>query len=226
MANSKPNLKQVWPSSPFRPLFNELNRAVEDQSGFRTGDGFGVMGRSIIRTSQDWMVGYTLDGGAGAAIKSADGKKWTLGKGDALECTLEIDENDEVSIVLAKPADADEPEGAATRFTYYNPNASDITGKTLVFMNKRFGLWMPVLGGGGAIARAKCTVEIPSGSFDGPSSSGEAQIYSKDDDGNWEPSGDPVQVWCQHDMSTPVPVDGTIHIGSIQGDWYLITRDC
>lgn len=226
MANSKPNLKQVWPSSPFRPLFNELNRAVEDQSGFRTGDGFGVMGRSIIRTSQDWMVGYTLDGGAGAAIKSADGKKWTLGKGDALECTLEIDENDEVSIVLAKPADADEPEGAATRFTYYNPNASDITGKTLVFMNKRFGLWMPVLGGGGAIARAKCTVEIPSGSFDSPSSSGEAQIYSKDDDGNWEPSGDPVQIWCQHNMSTPVPVDGTIHIVSIQGDWYLITRDC
>lgn len=226
MANSKPNLKQVWPSSPFRPLFNELNRAVEDQSGFRTGDGFGVMGRSIIRTSQDWMVGYTLDGGAGAAIKSADGKKWTLGKGDALECTLEIDENDEVSIVLAKPADADEPEGAATRFTYYNPNASDITGKTLVFMNKRFGLWMPVLGGDGALAGAKCTVEIPSGTLLDPSSSGRAQIYRMNDDGEWWPHGDPVKVWCRHQMETSVPVDGTIQIGVMDGEWWLMSRDC
>lgn len=225
MANIKPNLKQVWSKSPLRPLFNELNRAVEDQSGFRTGNGFGVMGRSIIQTSQDWIVGYTLDSGASAAIEAADGRKWTLGKGDALECTLEIDDDDEVSIVLARAADADDPDDAATKFTYYNPNASDVAGNTLVFMNKRFGLWMPVLGGS-TLAGAKCTVEIPTGTLMNPSSSGRAQIYRMNDDGEWSPNGDPVAVWCRHQMDTSVPVDGTIQIGVMDGIWWLISRDC
>lgn len=225
--NNKPKLRNVWPSSPLRPLFNELNQAVENQSAFRTADGFGVMGRAIRRTSSDWIVGYTLENGAPAAIKSDDGRRWTLGKGDALECTLEIDDDDEVSIVLARPADADEPEGAATRFTYYNPHESDVGGNALVFMQKRFGLWMSVLGGEGlAIARAKVTVAIPEGTFNSPSSSGKAQIYRKNDDGEWVEWEDPVVVWNDHQMDADVPVGATVKIAAINGDWYLVAADC
>lgn len=223
---AKPRLKNVYKSSPFRPLFNDLNRAVRDQSDLSPGSGFGVLNGAIVKSSEDWIVGYTQDPGADAAVKSGAELRWTLGKGEALECTLEVDADDNVSIVLARPDDVGELEEAATRFTYYNPHDVDVGADTLVFFEKRFGLWMPFLGDFGGMARAKCTTAIPTGTFDSPSSTGEAQIYRKDSAGDWVASGDPVQVWCQHTMDTSVPVDGTIHIAKIGGDWWLITRDC
>jgi hypothetical protein len=221
---NSPRLKQVYPKNPLHPLVAELNKAVRDQADIRPGNGFGVMGRAVRRTSEDWIVGYTIDPGAPAAIQADDELRWTLGKGDALECTIEIDDEDEVSIVLARPDDEDE-EDAATKFTYYNPHSTDIGAGTLVFFEKRFGFWMPFMGEFGGLARAKCTEEIPTGTFDSPGS-GEAQIYRKDGDGDWVASGDPVTVLCQHTMDSSVPVDGTIHIAKIGGDWWLITRDC
>lgn len=223
---SKPRLRQVRPNSPFRPVFDSLNRAVMEQADVRPGTGFGMTGRSITRTSQDWMVAYTVDKGADAASISDGGRKWVLGKGVALECTLDIDDDDNVSIVLARPADADDIDAASTRFTYYNPGTSETPGNSLVFMEKRFGLWMYVKSAAGvSIARAKATEAIPGGTFATPSDSGEAQIYRKDSGGAWAASGDPVTIWNDHRV-TSIPVGTTIKIALIDGDWYLIAADC
>jgi hypothetical protein len=135
--NSKPRLKQVRPSSPFRPLFDDLNRAVMDQSGLRVGPGLGMstgpFGPTVSRTSQDYMWAVA-DGDIPGASADDDGIDRDFGKGDAFEMTVEFKDG-RVRLVRAGP---DDP----TRLTVFNPAQDQIDDGTLIRAQKDFGLWV------------------------------------------------------------------------------------
>jgi hypothetical protein len=135
---SKPRLKQVRPSSPYRPLFDDLNRAVMDLAAFQPGAGFGLVqgpfGGAITRAGQDGMWAVT-DGEIPGAVLG-DGVRRKHGRGDAFEMTVELD-GDDVWFVRAGP---DDP----TRLTIFNPAQDPVDGNTLVRVQKDFGLWIIV----------------------------------------------------------------------------------
>lgn len=133
---AKPRLKQVWPSSPLRPLFDELNRAVTEQADVHPGTGFGMIGRAITRTSQDYMWAVADGDVSGAAIDDDGTGNRTIGLGSAFEMTIDYDGND-VRLVRAGP---DDP----TRFTIFNPAQDSIDDGTLMMVQKCFGLWFVV----------------------------------------------------------------------------------
>jgi hypothetical protein len=138
---ANPRLKQVNPSSPLRPLVDDLNHAIGNQSRMRPGTGFGMTGNSIRRTSQDWMVAFTDPDGVPAATwkDPADHKKGRkLGPGIAFEQTYEVDANGDVWLVPAGPDDVTE----IPCFNY--AVESDVQGSTLVILEKQFGLWVVV----------------------------------------------------------------------------------
>jgi hypothetical protein len=136
---SNPKLKQVNRSSPFRPLIDDLNRAIGDQSQSRPGTGFGQIGNRIRFVSQDWMVAFTDANGIPAATLKVDGdpsKGRDLGQGVAFEHTVEINDDGSVSIVPAGPEDV-------TQIKCFNySHFSAVPPNTLVELQKRFGLWM------------------------------------------------------------------------------------
>lgn len=81
--------------------------------------------------------------------------------------------------------------------------------------------WQP------GILRAKCTTEIPSGTWDSPSSSGEVQIYHLNRiTDQWEEAGDPVQCWNDHDFGDAVAVGTTCKVAWISGQIWFVTSDC
>lgn len=128
----------MWPGSPFRPLIDDINRAILDQSGITAGTGFGQVGNKITRTSQDWMVAFTDTNGVPAATyKDPTNKKLgrDIGSGVAYEQTIETD-GTKVSIVPSGP-------DAVTEIPCFNFSASSsVQGDTLVILEKLFGLWV------------------------------------------------------------------------------------
>lgn len=76
------------------------------------------------------------------------------------------------------------------------------------------------------IVRAKVSTAIPSGTFDSPSSAGRAQIYHKNAAGAWVASGDPVKVFNDNPLTAALPVNRTIKLGWIAGDWWLVSASC
>lgn len=138
-----PQLKNVRPSNPLRPLFDDLNRAVLEQSNVQMGPGLGAssspFGRLIRRTSQDYMVAMTGAGGVPAATLDdpndpAAGR--TLGEGVVYEQTVEYPGGGGVRLVPAGPDDV-------TEITCYNyAYSAAVEPDTLIVLHKRFGLWM------------------------------------------------------------------------------------
>jgi hypothetical protein len=91
----------------------------------------------------------------------------------------------------------------------------------------------PSRGAGGVVPclRAQVTVAIPTGTIDAPSTSGAADIY------RWDPEGDGstpddspdwqgVQVCNDHTLSASIAVGKAIKVCWIDGDWWLISADC
>lgn len=136
---ANPRLRQVNRSSPLRPLVDDLNRAIRDQSMTHPGPGLGMIRRSVIRSSQDWMVAFTDSNGIPAAtLKDAnDPKKGRdVGQGVAYEQTVVVNDDFTVSIVPAGPDDA-------TKIACFNYSRyADVRPNTFVELQKRFGLWM------------------------------------------------------------------------------------
>lgn len=76
------------------------------------------------------------------------------------------------------------------------------------------------------IVRAKVTTAIPSGTFESPSSSGRIQIHHKNSAGAWVASGDPVQIFNDNPLPSPIPVGRTVKPGWIGGEWWLVSGAC
>jgi hypothetical protein len=136
-----PRLRNVWPSNQLRPILDDVNRAIRDQSEITPGTGFGKIRNAIRRTSQDWMVAFTdPDGIPAATWKDPNDKKKgrKAGSGIAREQTYEIDANGDVWIVPAGPDDV-------TEIPCYNYAASsEVGGEKLVILEKQFGLWVVI----------------------------------------------------------------------------------
>lgn len=215
---NRPRLTKAPAFGPIGKAVNQLNRAVSNQANIRPGDGLGISvgpaGRMISLNSPVFMYAKSTGDGVPAAEDMDDGGR-KFGAGEAYPASLKLVDGD--YILYADDANPVE---------VLNESLADVAPDSWLILAKILNVWKVVWEDSGGLARAKCTTAIPTGTFDSPSGSGEAQIYRKDSAGDWVASGDPVQVWCQHAMDTSVPVDGTIHIAKIGGDWWLITRDC
>lgn len=84
----------------------------------------------------------------------------------------------------------------------------------------RVSCWNP------GVVRAIVTTAVPTGMFDGPSSTGAAQIIHKDQSGAWVNSGSPVRVFNDHTLTASIAVDKVVKLGWCDGDWYLLAADC
>lgn len=226
-----PPLKNVRKSNPYRPVFDDMSRAIRDQSVVQSGPGFGVttspFGRMIRQTSQNYMMAMTDGTGIDVAkpvVFNNLGAGITLAKGFAYEQTIGYD-GDDVRIVpsFRGPGVIGDD---ATLITCYNMSeVNPVRPFKLVNLVKRFGLWLVEDDAPTAVARAVVTIRITSGTF-AAVGGGEAQIYHMDATGNWTASGDPVTVLNQHALPNPIPVGGAIHIANCDGSWFLITTDC
>jgi hypothetical protein len=74
--------------------------------------------------------------------------------------------------------------------------------------------------------RAKVTTAVPTGTFESPSSSGRAQIYVRDSSGAWVAWRDPVEVWNDNTMPSPLPVGRAAKLDWIGGVWWLTSASC
>lgn len=214
----RPDLTKIRSSSTAARAINQLNRTVSAQSNIRPGNGLGISagasGRMISLNAPILMYAMSTDGGIPEAEDASEGGlKFGAGKAYIAYIKLVDDE-----YVLHADTDSE--------IEVLNKSRAAVMPNSWMTIAKILNVWQVVPEGAGGLAGASCTVEIPTGTLTAPSSSGRAQIYREADDGTWEPSGDPVEVWCRHTMDTPVPVGGTIQIGVMDGRWWLMSRDC
>jgi hypothetical protein len=130
---AKPQFKKVRRSSPFRPLFDDLNRAIANQNRM-PGTGFGLLGNAITRTSQDYMVGVVSSSPAIGGATVNDDKTRDVAMGVAIEQTLEIKDS---AFRLVPAGDED-----TASFTCYNWSRDPIDQDTLIICEKYFGTWV------------------------------------------------------------------------------------
>lgn len=221
-----PPLKNVRKSNPYRPVFDDMSRAIRDHSIIQSGPGFGVyaspFGRMFRKTSQNWMVAMTTEDGLPAASYDADARELTLGKGDVLECTVDVDDAGDVKFVLAKSDDfGADAETAVTGVRVFNPKRSRIAGEEIVFLGKKFGLWIVSEVESEPLAVAIATTAVDGGSSIIAPGRGQAQIYR---DGS--PWGDPVLVLNVFSLPTPIAANSSLILGRIGDGWYVLAADC